>query len=237
MDYPERTTRWQKRFEVIINHQGAKIAGVMTNLSGEGMEVRVPTRFDLNDEVSVRIITPQGEKFHYLSEVRWWRPAIGERIAKGIFRHGLRHLAVDPDHARLVDLVQYNPQRRQEAQRFEVMLPVWIASNPELGEAQTVNISTRGLFLALPDAPPPYREDKIRLSLSLPDGLGTFQTAARVVHVMQPGFAQKLDFPPGIGVQFLNTASEEAAKLAAYLERLRAAAVEAAPPQEEQRPS
>ena len=140
MDYNERQPRWQKRFEAILNLRGEKLLGLMTNLSNEGMEVRLARRLDVNDEISVRIVTPLGERFNYLSEVRWWRPAIGDRIAKGLFRHGLRHLAVDPEHSRLCEMVQHNPQRREEAQRFEVDLPVWLSSHPELGECRTVKI-------------------------------------------------------------------------------------------------
>ena len=230
MNYNDRQPRWQKRFEVILNLRGEKVLGLMNNLSNEGMEVRLATRFDINDEVSVRVITPLGERFHYLSEVRWWRPAIGDRIAKGLFRHGLRHLAVDPEHARLCEMVQHNPQRRNESQRYDTNLPIWLSSHPELGECRTVNISARGLFVALPEVPPPYREDKVRLSLSLPDGLGTFQSAARVVHIIQPSFAQKLDFPVGTGLQFLHTAPEEMAKFERYLETLAAAQALLDPP-------
>ncbi len=215
----ERAQRWNRRFAAIIRCDGQKVDGFMTNLSNEGMEIRAKYRLNMGDEISIRIITPEEEVFHYLSEVRWWRPAIGSKLAKGLYRYGLRHMAVDPDHARLVEMVKYDSNRRKDQKRIPLRLPIDLISNPEAGPLLTENVSIGGAFVRMPELPPPYRGEMVSISMRLPDSEEPLIAKARVIHMLQPLSAQKLGLPSGVGLHFLDLSSESRKQLLEYLQR------------------
>ncbi len=222
MDGRSDSPRWQKRFEVLLRCNGEQKIGYMTNLSNEGMEVRTRYRLNMNDEVSMRVITFEGEKFHYLSEVRWWRPVHGRKMSLGIFRFGLKHLAVDPEHARLVEMVKYDGPRRNGSRRYPIDLPVQVANLPELGDLHTDNLSEGGLFLKIEGPPPPYRDERVSLRLTLPDAGEPISVDAKVVHLIQPLIAEKLDLSTGVGLRFIKLDAEAHQKIQALVRDLEA---------------
>lgn len=208
--------RWQKRFEVLMRLDGERIKGYLSNLSNEGMEIHSRARMQINDELGVRIITPDGKRFNYLSEIRWWRPAIGRKMGKGIYRYGLRHMAVDPDHSSLIELVKYDPQRRK-IPRIDAELKVEITSQPEFSEGFTENISIDGAFLRIDDCPPPYKDENVTLGISIPGMEVPIVAEAKVVHILQPSWATKIGLPPGLGLHFMNLTDDVREKLDEFL--------------------
>lgn len=211
-----QSQRWERRFEIIMRRDGERVEGLLVNLSNMGMEIRTRYRFDTSDEVSIRIITPDGERFHYLSEVRWWRPVHGLKMGQGQYRFGMLHLAVDPEHNRLMEMVCYDPFRRIGGKRVEVELPVAVESGSDLGPLMTHNISTGGLFIRLPHLPPPYREDVMTLSIQL-DPEKKIRAKAQVVHLLQPSWATRLELASGVGLRFLEVSPEDREVLFAFL--------------------
>ncbi|RJO64590.1 MAG: PilZ domain-containing protein [Myxococcales bacterium] len=222
MDNRRSGQRYEKRFEVILRHDGERAEGFLANLSDEGMEVRARCRFEMRDELSVRVLTPEGERFHYLSEVRWWRPLVGEKMGLGLFRYGLRLLAIDPEHERLMHLVRYDANRRQDVPRVFVELPALLDGSPVPKTATTVNLSPEGVFLKLEEAPPPFRDDRLTVRIDLPETEPVWATA-RVVHLLQAVTAQKLDLSPGVGLQFVQLSDDNRRRLAEFVERMKAA--------------
>jgi len=212
--------RWQKRFEVILRYQGERIPCYLVNLSNEGMEVRSRARLSVNDEVSVRIITLEGQAYRYLGEVRWWRPLHGEKMGEGIYRYGLRHLAVDPDHAHLMEYVKYDPGRRQDNQRVEVELPVNLITSRDELEAITQNLSAGGAFIRLEEVPPPYRDEVVKLDFAIPDPETEIQTRAKIIHLLQPTWAQKLGLMPGVGIRFLDLSEAMKENLQEFVKKM-----------------
>ncbi len=204
MTFKPREERWQRRLEAILRVSGQRVQGFMYNLSNEGMEIRSRARLQMKDEVAVHILSPENQTFHYLSEVRWWRPAVGSKLAKGLFRYGLLHLAVDPGHDDLLDLLKDNPERRTISKRIEVELPVEIEGNLDIRQSITQNVSADGMFLHIEDAPPPYKGETIRLRFEIPETGIQIHTEAKVVHVLQSATAKRLELIPGIGLRLLD---------------------------------
>jgi|GEM_PF-6232335 len=207
--------RWQKRYEVFMRLDGERIKGFLSNISSEGMEVHCRTRMQVNDELGVRIITPDGKRFNYLSEIRWWRPAVGRKMGKGIYRYGLRHMAVDPDHSNLMKIIEYNPARRR-IPRYEAELKVEITSEAEFMQGTTENISQEGAFLRIDDCPPPYRDDKVTIGITIPEQDSPIMVDAKVVHILQPSWAEKIGLPSGLGLHFMDLTDEDRDKLKAF---------------------
>lgn len=221
----ERKPRWNKRLEVLIRCSGEKVGGYISNLSDEGMEVRVPYRFSMNDEVTVRVLTSDDDSYHYLSEVRWWRPAIGSKLAKGLYRFGLKHLALDPNHDELMEQIKEQPVRVAQKPRIDFQTPIGMDERFVLEEkVYSENISEEGLFIHMTEMPPPYKDEKIGISFTLPGDKEPFDVMARVVHIVRPHWAEKMDLAPGIGVRFDNLSDEARERLKANLERLAAKA-------------
>ena len=198
---------------------GEAFSGLMSNISNEGMEVRCRQRVEINDEVSIHVITPDNEQFNYLSVVRWWRPDIGRKMGRGKFRYGLKFLAVDPEHAKLIEMVKYDHARRKENRRFEVEVPVRLELDIEGNESVTENLSKEGAFIRLDELPPPYRDDKLLISLKIPSEEEAIHTKAHVIHLLQPSWAEKLGVNPGVGLRFLDLPEEALRKIEAYLEK------------------
>jgi Tfp pilus assembly protein PilZ len=100
---------------------------------------------------------------------------------------------------------QSSPQRRRD-KRYPARLSIRTRIAGRLKDLFSVDVSYRGLFLAI-DAPPPLRQ-LIRIETSLPP-LGTsFATHGMVVRVVQPGDRSG---PPGVGVQFYGMGDERRA--------------------------
>lgn len=211
--------RFKRRFEVLMRRAGERFSGYLSNISNEGMEVRARERMQVNDELSIRVITSEGDRFNYLSEVRWWRPAIGSKMGKGIFRYGLQHMAVDPEHAQLMDIVKYDPVRRNVA-RIDAQLPVEVKSSAKHLEAVTENISTEGVFLRFDELPPPYRDEHLTLSIDLKDTEETpLLVDVKVIHLLQQSWADKLGLPTGVGLHFINVSEETKARLNRFIQQ------------------
>lgn len=208
--------RWHKRLEVIMRLEGERIHGFLSNISNEGMEIRTKARIQISDEISVRVLTPEGKRYNYLSEVRWWRPAYGQKMGRGVFRYGLRHMAVDPYHSELMALIQYDPTRRVEP-RYDAKVEVEVTSMNVHHRTVTENISATGAFLRIEELPPPYRDERLTLSINLGENEKPLVAMARVVHLLQPTWAEKLGLPPGVGLHFLDLADDARNKLAEFL--------------------
>ncbi len=98
-----------------------------------------------------------------------------------------------------------SPQRRRD-KRYPARLPIRTRIAGRLKDLFSVDVSYRGLFLAI-DAPPPLRQ-LIRIETSLPP-LGTvFATHGMVVRVVPPGVRGG---QPGVGVQFYGMGDERRA--------------------------
>jgi hypothetical protein len=211
-------TRWHKRLEAIMRLDGERLTGFLSNISNEGMEIRTKARIQVNDEVSVRVLTPEGRRYNYLSEVRWWRPAYGQKMGRGVFRYGLRHMAVDPYHSELMEMIEYNPIRRHEP-RFDAKVTVEVTSMTVHHHTVTENISANGAFLRIDELPPPYRDEHLTLSINLEENDKPIIATARVVHLTQPGWGEKLGLPTGIGLHFMEISDEARFKLSEFLKK------------------
>ena len=121
-----------------------------------------------------------------------------------------------------------SPQRRRD-KRYPARLPIRTRIAGRLKDLVSVDVSFRGLFLAI-DAPPPLRQ-LIRIETSLPP-LGTvFATHGMVVRVVLPG---EPGGQAGVGVQFYGMGDERRA-WEAYVQYVQQSSV-ALPDRRESRP-
>lgn len=80
------------------------------------------------------------------------------------------------------------------------------------------NIGRGGLFLETPIALP--RETVVTLELELPDNGAPIACNGRIAWVNAAGQKVNPDLPPGLGIQFLDLATTEVARLQGYLRTL-----------------
>lgn len=103
------------------------------------------------------------------------------------------------------------------ALRVDARLRVRFGQKQNLLTSYSVNLSTGGLFLEM--AEPLPAETPLDLEFDLPDQGPLVSCRGRVAWVNPPDRSRKKQFPPGMGIQFLNLTMEDMDKIRDFVKR------------------